>query len=214
MKRWCSTQGAHRTEPAAHSPGGQASKSWDASVRIPTPKLRHRALVAALASILALTILLPEKVRAGDPHSIWPEVVLPGYNAFRNESYLSAGLLMAGRLLTLYGAYYFHVRHVNYASAARAARLGDAYYGPGLQYADPYSGDFLSSQEMENRSGRAQNYSHISIALHLGLMGAGLFQGYRIQQELQEQNLKKLEIQSAGRNSPGLSFGHTWVVQF
>lgn len=165
---------------------------------------------------ILLSIVIPvSAIQASPdtPHAIWPEIFLPGYNAFRNESYVGAGFMLLGRILTFYGAYHYHNRYVNYNSAASAARVADLYYGPGLEYADPYSRDYLSSQEMENRAGRSQNYSHLAIAIHLGLTGAGLFQGYRIQQGIQERNLKELQIKAASTgHRPGLQY--TWRIDF
>ncbi len=191
--------------------------------QIPGSRLNAIILGKLRAFVLVSMILClanPENLGADTPdgsreeYGIWPEIFLPGYNAFRNESYISGGLLLLGRLLTLYGAYHYHNRYINYNSAANAARIADLYYGPGLEYADPYSGDYLSSQQMENRAGRAQNYSHLSIALHLGLTGAGLFQGYRIQEGIREKNLQELKIQSVRTEALPLSLGYTWNLDF
>ncbi|MCB1169564.1 MAG: hypothetical protein KDK25_04485 [Leptospiraceae bacterium] len=188
----------------------------------PAPGIRHAfSPLVFLAALLLLSFALcpmPVQARESAPedsveYSIWPEVFLPGYNAFRNESYISGSFLLIGRILTAYGAYYYHARYINYDSAARAARVADLYYGPGLEYADPYSGDFLSSQDLQNRAGRSQNYYHLSLALHAGLTAAGLFQGYRIQQDLQERNLRELEIRGA-RQLPLASFQYRWKLAF
>ncbi|HBS06355.1 MAG TPA: hypothetical protein DEA96_15410 [Leptospiraceae bacterium] len=178
-------------------------------------KLRAFVLVSII-----LCLANPEYLAADSPdesreeYGIWPEIFIPGYNAFRNESYISGGLLLLGRLITLYGAYHYHNRYINYNSAANAARIADLYYGPGLEYADPYSGDYLSSQQMENRAGRAQNYSHLSIALHLGLTGAGLFQGYRIQEGIREHNLQELKIKQVRTKDLPVTLGYTWNLNF
>lgn len=155
-------------------------------------------------------VLFAGSIRA---EALWPEIFLPGYHAFRNDSYWTGSLLLAGRLLTLFGAYQFHNRYVNYSSAARAAENADLVYGPGLEYADPYSGDYLSSQDLQNRAGRSQNYFHMSVALHLGLTAAGLFQGYQIAEDTRERNLKRLEIQPAVRSTP-IGIQYTWRLDF
>ncbi|MCB1138133.1 MAG: hypothetical protein KDK23_05220 [Leptospiraceae bacterium] len=199
-----------------------SNKAGESTWSGPAPGIRHT--IDPLAFLLALVLLsfalcpMPAQARessteSSEQYSIWPEVFLPGYNAFRNESYISGSFLLIGRILTAYSAYYYHARYINYESAARAARLADIYYGPGLEYADPYSGDFLSSQDLQNRAGRSQNYYHLSLALHAGLTAAGLFQGYRIQQDLQERNLKELEIRGL-RQVPMASFQYSWKLSF
>ena len=172
--------------------------------------MKSRPLSGRWLPLLLGCLLAIHPLSARD--AIWPEVFLPGYNAFRNESYISGSLLLVGRVLTFYAAYRFHNRSIDYRSAAQAASIADLYYGPGLRYKDPYSSDYLSTQEFENRAGRAQNYMYLSIALHGGLMAAGLYQGHRIQERLQEENLQRLEIQSNDLRSTG--FAWSWNVDF
>mgnify|MGYP001193906446 CR=1 FL=1 len=200
--------GSKRSLPAGASQGPRAQYSF------------RRSTAGICVLVMVFILAFPGTLRGRSSetttrqYSIWPEIFLPGYNAFRDDSYLSGSFLLLGRLLTLYGAYHYHNRYVNYNSAANAARIADLYYGPGLEYADPYSGEYLSSQEMQNRAGRAQNYSHLSIALHLGLTGAGLFQGYRIQQGIREENLKELKIQNVRSPSFPVVLGYTWIIDF
>jgi hypothetical protein len=137
-----------------------------------------------LILILSFSVIVPLAAAPGkskppiEPETaIWLEPALPGIVFFNQDRPVSGSLMLAGRLLALAGAVHFHNRYADYASAEKAARIADLYYGPGLQYKDPYSSGYKTTTEFRKEADRNLNLSGYSVAIHLILLGVGIYNG-------------------------------------
>jgi hypothetical protein len=118
-----------------------------------------------------------QKMRLKPETAMWLEPVLPGIVFFNRGRPVAGSLMLAGRIVTLAGAVHFHNRYADYASAERAARIADLYYGPGLQYRDPYSGGYKTTTQFRKEADRNLNLAGYSVGIHLILLGVGMYNG-------------------------------------
>lgn len=119
-----------------------------------------------------------------DPRTIiWPEIFIPGYGAFMHDRPITGGLLIAGRLLSIYLYTQFSVEYLEYRSAEKSARLADFFLGPGLRYPDPYAGGFKNSSEFQREADRRISYQNSALVLQASLMAAGLYLSHRFRNE-------------------------------
>ncbi len=103
------------------------------------------------------------------------DAVVPGFGAFYAGRPVAGSAIAAGRISTLYMAYYFHQRELEYRSAENAARIAEFYFGPGYRFKNPYGGGYYSAAEFHQMAGRREFYSHLSLFLHVGITVASLY---------------------------------------
>jgi len=118
-----------------------------------------------------------QETRLAPETAMWLEPVLPGIVFFNRDRPMAGSLMLAGRIITLAGTLHFHNRYADYASAERAARVADFYYGPGLQYRDPYSGGYKTTTQFRKEADRNLNMAGYSVGIHLILLGVGMYNG-------------------------------------
>ncbi len=96
------------------------------------------------------------------------DFILPGYGSFVHKNYISASLYFAGNLATLASTYIAYRNWRFYDSAYRAASLRQATEPDALLFKDPAgSNDFLSLQDIRNRSERGQLFFALSIVANI-----------------------------------------------
>ena len=134
--------------------------------------MKHTILIVIFLLLLCAPlapspIASDQKMRLKPETAMWLEPVLP----------VAGSLMLGGRIVTLAGAVHFHNRYADYASAGRAARIADLYYGPGLQYRDPYSGGYKTTTQFRKEADRNLNLAGYSVGIHLILLGVGMYNG-------------------------------------
>lgn len=129
-----------------------------------------------------------------------------------------AGTVALLRFGTAFAAYDYRVRSREYRSAQRAAQLADLYYGPGLRYRDPYSGDYLTSEEFGRRADRRLYVSGLALTVHFALLVWSSGYTYVLEGERLHGRTPIFELQpeepksQAGRTTRGVSWrmGMAW----
>ncbi|MCS7204788.1 MAG: hypothetical protein NZ853_03745 [Leptospiraceae bacterium] len=112
-----------------------------------------------------------------DSSFLW-EVVIPGYNFFREEEYFWGGVFLALRLASIYSAITYHERFLKYQSLEKAAKTADIFYGQGIAYKDPIGGGYQTTKGFSILAGRSLAYRDFSISVQLLLLGIGIYKGY------------------------------------
>lgn len=144
--------------------------------------MKHSILIVIFLLLLCAPLIsAPEtseqKMRLKPETAMWLEPVLPGIVFFNRDQPVAGSLILTGRIVTLAGAVQFYNRYADYASAERAARIADLYYGPGLQYRDPYSGGYRTTTQFRKEADRNLNLAGYSVGIHLILLGVGMYNG-------------------------------------
>lgn len=155
---------------------------------------------AALLFLLLSCNLVAEQMT---PTALWLEPVAPGAVFFSQNRPVAGTLMLTGRVITLASAIHFHNRFADYASAEKAARLADLYYGPGMRYRDPYSSGFKSSLEFRKEADRNLNLASYSVGLHLILLGVGIYNGLILQREEELEKAPVYDIPQSTVRLPG-----------
>jgi len=140
-------------------------------------KYASAILLLFLCAPLAPAPVASQETRLKSETAMWLEPLLPGIVFFNRDRPVAGSLMLGGRVITLAGAVYFHNRFADYASAERAARVADLYFGPGLQYRDPYSGGFKTTTQFRKEADRNLNMAGYSVGIHLILLGVGIYNG-------------------------------------
>lgn len=137
----------------------------------------------------------PDSSDAPDP-VIWTalDIFLPGAGAWRREQPYWSIFFASTRLATAWYAYQFHIEHLEYRSAARAAQLGDLYYGPGLLYRDPYGDGYRNADGFQREADRRSYLSSLMIGIHILLAGVSAYQTASWALEEQRAAQPQLEI--------------------
>jgi len=115
------------------------------------------------AGLLLVTLPLHAENRLT---SLSLDFFLPGYGAFSHDSPLAGGLILGGRAGTIYLAFEFWQKQIEYRSAARAARAAEVYFGPGYRYKDPFDSGYRTAQELDRLAGRNTFYYSLSLSFH------------------------------------------------
>lgn len=139
--------------------------------------MRTLAFIVLALLFAPLSIKSAAKVRFAEagkeqPTSPWKsaslDFILPGYGSFVHKNYIGASLYFTANLATLASTYMAYRNWRFYDSAYRAAAQRQAAEPDALLFKDPAgSNDFLSLQDIRNRSERGQLFFTLSVVVNI-----------------------------------------------
>lgn len=178
------------------------------------PALRRGSRLSRFSAYLLLCTLLTlclsrtteiraeAKAKPTDPSArqapaLWVpglEVLIPGAGLAVHGRFALAATMATLRLATAFAYVDYRRRALEYRSAERAALVADYFYGPGVRYLDPYSGDYLTSEQFGRRADRRTYISTLAMTVHLGMAVFGAIYSWSLEKQLAGDNLPIFDL--------------------